>query len=118
MITARLAQIIIHGFSDFKQIAVQIFITCFALALRSCSDPHTCDRSSVPPKPGTLFVLAVPDDLVMATESLQGVICGLRGSFSTQFLLIWLGAATVLQNNPLLFGRRTLVPKPDAIKPS
>lgn len=76
-----------------------------------------CDRSSVLPKIGTLFVLAIPDDLVMATEPLRGVICGLCGSFFTQFLS-WLGAATVLQNNPLLFGCRALVSKPNAIKSS
>lgn len=45
-------------------------------------------------------MLAILYDLVMATESLLGVICGLCGSFFTQFLLR-LGAATVLQDNPL-----------------
>lgn len=62
-------------------------------------------------------MLAIPDDRVMATESLRGVTCGLRGSFFTQFLLR-LGAATVLQNSPLLFGRSALVSKPNAIKSS
>jgi len=64
-----------------------------------------------------LFVLAILDDLVKATASLRGVICGLWGSFFTQFFL-QLGAATVLQNNPLLFGHSALVSKPNAIKSS